>query len=220
MILTGTEENYLKAIYSLSGSENSFISNNDIGNELDIKPSSVTDMIKKLGEKGFVEYKKYKGSKLSKEGVDIAISIVRKHRLWEVFLVEKLKFGWDEVHDIAEQLEHVVSNDLTNRLDEFLGFPKYDPHGDAIPDKNGNVLHSSDLIDLKDLSLDTWGSIKGLNKSDDLFLSYLKKMGLILGVKIKITEKFEFDGSALIEIYDSGKLNVSSKILENLKVQI
>ncbi|MBV1888574.1 MAG: metal-dependent transcriptional regulator, partial [Urechidicola sp.] len=137
--LSYTEENYLKAIFSLSIKNENAVSTNDIANKLNTKASSVTDMIKKLADKKLVDYKKYQGATLTKKGLKIAVSIVRNHRLWEVFLVEKLDFTWDKVHDLAEQLEHIKSEQLTEKLDTFLGHPTHDPHGDPIPDKDGKI---------------------------------------------------------------------------------
>ena len=145
-----TEENYLKAIYKLSLNGVQGVSTNAIADKLATKPSSVTDMIKKLADKKLVSYQKYQGVNLTKKGSDVAVSIIRNHRLWEVFLVEKLNFKWDEVHDLAEELEHINTHKLTERLDEFLGFPKFDPHGDPIPDKDGNIIQHKDVT-LSDL---------------------------------------------------------------------
>ena len=134
-----TEENYLKAIYSLSLKNEKLVSTNDIAKKLGTKASSVTDMLKKLADKKLVDYTKYHGTSLTKKGVKISLLIVRKHRLWETFLVEKLHFKWTEVHVLAEQLEHIKSEELTNRLEAFLEFPTHDPHGDPIPNKDGIV---------------------------------------------------------------------------------
>jgi len=135
-----TEENYIKAIFKLEElNQSKAVSTNDIAIKLSMQPASVTDMIKRLAEKKIVSYKKYHGVLLTVKGKKIALTIIRKHRLWEVFLVKKLNFKWDEVHEIAEQLEHINSNELVEKLDDFLGNPKFDPHGDAIPDKEGNM---------------------------------------------------------------------------------
>ena len=134
-----TEENYLKAIYHLSTGNNSVVSTNQIAEITNTKAASVTDMLKKLAEKKLINYIKYQGVTLTEAGKNAAVNIVRKHRLWEVFLVEKLGFKWDEVHDIAEELEHINSESLINRLDDFLGNPAADPHGDPIPDRSGTI---------------------------------------------------------------------------------
>ena len=138
MAFTLSEENYLKAIYHLESISGKGISTNAIAKKLNTKASSVTDMVKRLAEKEVLVYKKYQGVSLTDYGSKTAVEVIRKHRLWEVFLVEKLNFSWDEVHDVAEQLEHIKSPKLINELDTFLGFPKTDPHGDSIPDKDGN----------------------------------------------------------------------------------
>src|SRR5680860_794131 len=150
-MLTFSEENYLKAIFHLERTHPNGVSTNALAKEMETKASSVTDMIKKLSEKNLINYKKYKGFKLSHFGMKTAIAIIRKHRLWEVFLVEKLNFSWDEVHEVAEQLENIKSEQLIRELDRFLGFPKRDPHGDPIPDAEGNftVLNKVLLSDLK-----------------------------------------------------------------------
>src|SRR6056300_1724498 len=139
MSYTKTEENYLKAIYVLESKFGKEVSTNELANKLDTKASSVTDMVKKLAKKELITYEKYKGVSLSKKGKNIAISIIRNHRIWEVFLVEKLHYKWDEVHEIAEQLEHIKSDELVDRLDDFLEHPSFDPHGDPIPDREGNI---------------------------------------------------------------------------------
>jgi DtxR family transcriptional regulator, Mn-dependent transcriptional regulator len=132
-IFTLSEENYLKAIYHLSKEEDESVSTNALAERLETTAASVSDMLKKLAKKELIEYKKYQGVNISEKGKRVALQIIRKHRLWEVFLVEKLSFNWDEVHEIAEQLEHIDSPTLVKRLDEFLGYPKFDPHGDPIP---------------------------------------------------------------------------------------
>ncbi len=163
-----TEENYLKAIYKLSLNGVQGVSTNAIADKLATKPSSVTDMIKKLADKKLVSYQKYQGVNLTKRGRDIAVSIIRNHRLWEVFLVEKLNFKWDEVHDLAEELEHINTHKLTERLDEFLEFPKFDPHGDPIPDKDGNIVQHKDIT-LSDLSTGRKTVIVGIKNHSKVF---------------------------------------------------
>ncbi|AOW20910.1 metal-dependent transcriptional regulator [Urechidicola croceus] len=215
--LTYTEENYLKAIFSLSTKETKGISTNDIAEKLDTKPSSVTDMIKKLAEKKLVNYKKYQGVLLSKEGRKTAVSIVRNHRLWEVFLVDKLDFDWDEVHELAEQLEHIKSTQLTERLDEFLGFPTHDPHGDPIPDKNGNIEHKS-TIQLSSVALEVESVVVGVKDSSSDFLKYLNKKGIGIGNTIKIIHKETFDKSLEILIDNKATL-ITEEVAKNLFVK-
>src|SRR5690554_7659989 len=153
--MTNSEENYLKIIYHLSLNSNSGVSTNAIAHAMESKPSSVTDMVQKLADKNLVAYKKYQGVQLTEKGKEVAMHIVRKHRLWEVFLVEKLGFSWDEVHDIAEQLEHIQSENLIDRLDKFLDFPTEDPHGDPIPNNKGELPKLKRQLDRKSTRLNS-----------------------------------------------------------------
>ena len=212
-------ENYLKAIFSLTeGSNQSEANTSSIADYLATKSSSVTDMLQKLDKKGLVNYQKYKGAKLTKKGRVISLNIVRKHRLWEVFLVEKLGFKWDQIHDIAEQMEHIQSQELTDRLDTFLEFPKFDPHGDPIPDKEGNIKHHSSAIDLFDLEEGKKGVIVGVNDSSDDFLRYLEKHNLALGTEIELVERFEFDQSISVATLSNSSLSLSAQAARNILV--
>ena len=216
-MFTLSEENYLKAIYHLESGSKKGISTNAIAKSLETKASSVTDMIKKLSEKEVVLYIKYQGVTLTEFGKKTAANIVRKHRLWEVFLVEKLNFSWDEVHDVAEQLEHIKSSKLINQLDALLGFPTHDPHGDPIPDKDGNV-NTVDKILLSTFNKDESGVCVGVNDSSSEFLRFLDKKKITLGKKITVLEKEDFDDSLSIEI-DGEKLSISKKIANNLYIK-
>jgi DtxR family Mn-dependent transcriptional regulator len=216
-MFTLSEENYLKAIYHLEVGTKKGISTNAIAKSLETKASSVTDMVKKLSEKKVVLYKKYQGVTLTAFGKKTAANIVRKHRLWEVFLVEKLNFSWDEVHEVAEQLEHIKSPKLINQLDALLGFPTHDPHGDPIPDKDGNV-NTVDKILLSTFSKDESGICVGVNDSSSEFLRFLDKKKITLGKKITVLEKEDFDDSLSIEI-DGKKLSISKKIANNLYIK-
>lgn len=213
-----TEENYLKAIYHLGGAGNIAVNTNSIAELTNTKAASVTDMLKKLADKGLINYIKYQGVTLTEKGKGTAINIVRKHRLWEVFLVEKLGFKWDEVHDIAEELEHINSEQLIDRLDEFLGSPKADPHGDPIPDRDG-VFHKKELVKLADLSAKQEGKISGVNEHSAAFLQYLEKAGLTLGTSIIVKESLEYDGSVCLLI-GKREITVSSKVAKNLLIQL
>jgi DtxR family Mn-dependent transcriptional regulator len=213
-MFTLSEENYLKAIYHLEIDADKGISTNSIAKKLETKASSVTDMVKKLSEKEVVVYKKYQGVKLTNYGKKTAANIVRKHRLWEVFLVEKLNFSWDEVHDVAEQLEHIKSPKLINQLDSFLGFPSNDPHGDPIPDKEGNLKIIEKSL-LSTFSKNESGVCVGVDDSSSEFLRYLDKKGITLGKQITVLEKEDFDDSLSIEM-DNKKFSISNKIANNL----
>ena len=212
-----SEENYLKAIFHLTTAEKKGISTNAIAEKLATKPSSVTDMIRKLSDKKVVSYKKYYGVALTNSGRKIAANIVRKHRLWEVFLVEKLQFSWDEVHDVAEQLEHIQSPKLIQQLDHFLGFPTQDPHGDPIPDQNGNLKTIEKRL-LSSLVKNEAGVCIGVDDSSSEFLQFLDKRGITLGKQIKVLEKEAFDDSLIIEI-NQQKMTISKKIANNLYIQ-
>lgn len=216
--MTFSEENYLKSIYHLTVVLSSGVSTNAIAEVMETKASSVTDMLKKLAEKDLVNYKKYQGVTLTDQGKLEAKMIVRKHRLWEVFLVEKLAFSWDEVHDIAEQLEHIKSEKLINKLDDFLGNPTEDPHGDPIPNAQGQ-LPKIDKQLLSDLCEGQKGICVGVKDTSSEFLKYLDKQGIALGSAIEIIGKESFDLSLRIKV-DNALLNVSSKIASNLFVKL
>ncbi|MEQ9263513.1 MAG: metal-dependent transcriptional regulator [Owenweeksia sp.] len=214
---TLTEENYLKAIYFLSRDADKGVSTNSISESLETKPSTVTEMLRKLKEKGVLHYKKYQGAELTEEGEKVAISTVRKHRLWECFLVDKLNFGWEEVHEIAEQLEHIQSRKLTDHLEEFLGFPQYDPHGDPIPDKNGIFPHSSNLT-LDNCKPGKTVKVRGVKDTAPDFLKYIAKLGIGLGDEIEIIEIEEFDRSMRLSVHGQ-ELHLSSLASKNIFVQ-
>jgi len=216
-MFTLSEENYLKAIYHLEVDGAKGITTNAIAKKLATKASSVSDMIKKLSEKEVLIYKKYQGVKLTEFGVKTAANIVRKHRLWEVFLVDKLNFSWDEVHDVAEQLEHIKSPKLINQLDIFLGYPTHDPHGDPIPDKEGNLKTIEKSL-LSTLLKNESGICVGVDDSSSEFLKFLDKKGISLGKKITILDKEVFDNSLSILI-DDKKLSISNKIANNLYIK-
>lgn len=215
IMLSFSEENYLKAIYHLSVESGGSVSTNSIADNLDTKAASVSDMIRKLSEKGVVSYRKYHGVTVSDEGRQVALNVIRKHRLWETFLVEKLRFNWDEVHDVAEQLEHIHSPLLVKRLDEFLGYPKFDPHGDPIPDENGE-FNCKSREPLSSVEVGTYGIIVAVNDSSAPFLQYVDKIGLYLGAKVKIVSKEEFDGSLELIIDNHQKIFVSKEVSENI----
>ena len=216
--MTLSEENYLKAIYHLTVVSNADVSTNAIAEMIETKASSVTDMLKKLAEKNLVNYKKYQGVSLTDQGKLAAKMIVRKHRLWEVFLVEKLDFSWDEVHDIAEQLEHIKSEKLINKLDDFLGNPTEDPHGDPIPNAQGQILKIDKQL-LSELIENQKGICVGVKDTSSEFLKYLDKQEIALGSKIEIIGKETFDLSLKIKV-DGKNLTISNKIASNLFVKM
>lgn len=210
------EENYIKAIYHAQEGDD-LVSTNKIAARMNTKASSVTDMLKKLADKQLVEYIPYKGSRLTKNGLDYVMQIIRKHRLWEVFLVQKLQFSWDEVHEVAEQLEHIQSRKLINELDKLLGFPKQDPHGDPIPDRDGNLEKTSNVM-LSQLSKNDEGTIAGVVDTSTAFLKYLDKHNVQLGSSIKFVDREEYDQSVIIEV-DGEKLTVSQKTADHLYIK-
>ncbi len=215
--MTTSEENYIKVIYHLSLVSPKGVNTNAIAGMLETKASSVTDMLKKLSEKELVAYQKYQGVTLTEKGFLSAKMIVRKHRLWEVFLVEKLQFSWDEVHEIAEELEHIKSESLIDKLDEFLGFPDFDPHGDPIPNRNGEIKKISKLL-LSEAELNKEYFCIGVKDSSSDFLKYLDKQKIALGSKFIIKEKENFDDTLTVEV-NSKELTLSNKIANNLYVQ-
>ena len=218
MTTSFTEENYLKTIYHLYTDENGTVSTNAISESLHTKAASVTDMLKKLADKELINYAKYQGVTLTKIGKQKAITIIRKHRLWEVFLVDKLNFKWDEVHDLAEELEHINSEILINRLDEFLNFPEKDPHGDPIPDKNG-ILKSLELITIAKMNIGQCGKISGVSEHSKDFLQYLEKTGLTLGQEINVIDKITFDGAVIVGI-NQREQTISREVAKNLLISL
>lgn len=216
--MTYSEENYLKVIYHLSLTSTKGVTTNAIANVMESKPSSVTDMVQKLAEKELVIYKKYQGVELTDEGRFMALMIVRKHRLWEVFLVDKLDFSWDEVHDVAEQLEHIKSEKLTNKLDAFLGFPTEDPHGDPIPDKEGKMAKIEKQL-LSEIPAGRRAICVGVKDSSSTFLQYLDKQQIALGSTLEVVSKEDFDLSLTLRV-DNKEVTVSNKIAGNLFVKL
>lgn len=210
-----SEENYIKAIYKISANGNQEVNTNAIADCLNTKAASVTDMLRKLSSKNLVHYVKYKGVSLTEEGERVALQIIRKHRLWEVFLVEKLRFNWDEVHEVAEELEHIQSSLLIKRLDEFLGFPRFDPHGDPIPSETGELNIKQQKL-LADMEINDAGVVAGVNDSQPLFLQYLDKMGIFLGAKVKVVDKIPYDNSLEINIENKKNIMISNDVSKNI----
>ncbi len=217
-MLSHTEENYLKVIYKISSTEQKTVSTNAISKDIQTSAASVTDMLKRLAEKKLINYEKYKGATLTKSGQKIANTLIRRHRLWEVFLVDKLNFNWDEVHDIAEELEHINSKDLIDRLDNYLGHPKFDPHGDPIPDEDGKytLRQQTCLIDMK---VGEKGVIVGVQEHSTPFLQYLDRLNLRLGLSIELLEKFDYDESIRIMLNGNSEQILTQKVVQNLLIQ-
>lgn len=216
-MLSFTEENYIKAIYHLSANNHNTVSTNAIAESIQASAASVTDMLKKLKSKKLVVYEKYQGVTLTKAGLQIAKQLVRHHRLWEVFLFEKLSFSWDEVHDMAEQLEHIKSEELINRLDKFLNYPKYDPHGDPIPDQQGNIRQ----VEQKTLAAAKVGDVKkvvGVKDSSAKFLQYLDSVKISLGTELEVLQILDFDNSLVLKLKNKTKIGVSQQVVKNLLV--
>ena len=215
--MTISEENYIKVIYHLSLVSPKGVNTNAIAGMMETKASSVTEMLKKLSDKSVLIYQKYQGVNLTETGLLIAKMIVRKHRLWEVFLVEKLHFSWDEVHEIAEELEHIKSEKLINKLDEFLDFPAFDPHGDPIPDENGAIKKVEKLL-LAEAKLNVEYQCVGVKDTSVAFLQYLDKQKISLGCKFKIIEKESFDETLTLNL-ENKNITISNKIASNLYVK-
>lgn len=213
------EENYLKAIFKLSEKEAKAASTNAIAGEMQTTAASVTDMLKRLAEKNLIDYEKYRGVQLTDDGSRVATALIRKHRLWEVFLTEKLGFAWDEVHDIAEQLEHVQSDTLIERLDAFLGRPKFDPHGDPIPDAQGRWAFRPQTL-LSALQPGDSGAVTGVNDHSATFLQYLDQLGLSLGARLELLERVPFDHSMRVRTQDGREVTLSDKVGQNLFITV
>jgi DtxR family Mn-dependent transcriptional regulator len=218
MKLSITEENYLKAIFKLSEKDKKAVSTNAIAKEMQTSAASVTDMLKRLAEKELIKYKKYKGVSLSEKGTKTSTSLVRKHRLWEVFLVDKLDFGWDEVHEIAEQLEHIDSAALVNRLDAFLNYPKFDPHGDPIPSADGKFTLRSQQI-LTEVTHHTPVLVVGVKEHSAAFLRHLDEMDIHLGQELEVLEQYAYDDSISVRVGDRTRM-ISAKVGRNIFVKM
>lgn len=219
MEISYTEENYLKALYTLSqGAELGRIRTRDLAERLEVKPASVNDMLKRLKEKSCVEYEKYGKIQLTEEGNLLALQIIRKHRLWETFLYNTLGFGWEQVHEIAEELEHIQSTELVNRLDKFLGFPTYDPHGDPIPNVRGEIEMLT-RTDLNEVEVGKTCKVVGVRDSSEAFLRYARQQGIELGTRLSLLFREDFDGQTQVKIGRT-ELSISQKFASNLYVEL
>lgn len=211
------EENYIKAIYHLQQTEGN-VTTNELAAELRTKAASVTDMLKKLKAKKLLNYEKYQGFRLSAEGKKIALNIIRKHRLWEYFLVEKLQFGWDEVHEVAEELEHISSKKLVDKLDAYLDYPKFDPHGDPIPDSSGKMA-AQKHINLIDLPVNEPAEIVSVGSQSTELLELLRHKNLQIGTVLEVKKTFSFDHSIEIKIKGQGPFIISQQLAQALFVK-
>jgi DtxR family Mn-dependent transcriptional regulator len=211
------EENYIKAIWHLQQADSN-VTTNELAAELHTKPASVTDMLKRLKEKKLLNYEPYYGVKLNAEGKKLALSIIRKHRLWEYFLVEKLKFNWDEVHAIAEELEHVSSPELVKRLDDFLGNPRFDPHGDPIPDHSGK-MESVNQISLHELKEHTSAIVTGVGDQSSSLLELLNRKNINIGTKLEIKQRNSFDASVEIKLRNQPLVTISEQLAKKIFVK-
>lgn len=217
--LSFTEENYLKAMYHLSKGGLESVNTNAISESMSTTPASANDMVKRLSAKKLISHKKYKGATLLSSGKMVALKVIRKHRLWEVFLVEKLNFKWDEVHEIAEQLEHIKSAILIEKLDDFLGHPTMDPHGDPIPDENG-IMKETIRASIDEVSTGSLGIVVAVNSDDTLLLQHLDQLGIQIGSRVELIERMEFDGSVTIQIDNEKNQFLSKHVAENLMVTL
>jgi DtxR family transcriptional regulator, Mn-dependent transcriptional regulator len=217
MKYSASKENYLKAIFHLQQDQSS-VSTNAVADALKTKPASVTDMLKKLKAQRLLQYEKYRGVRLTPEGRKIAVSIIRKHRLWELFLTEKLGFGWEEVHEIAEELEHISSKKLIDRLDQFLDYPAVDPHGDPIPDMQGK-MRTSEQLNLADLPLNTNAVVSHISDASSDFIELLTHKNISMGTRIEVKKKFEFDGSLEVKVNKQPAFTISNELAKSLFVK-
>ena len=211
-----SEENYIKAIFHLQ--KDGTVTTNELAAELHTKPASVTDMMKKLSTKKLVHYKAYHGFTLTGEGRKVALLIIRRHRLWEFFLAEKLKFSWEEVHAVAEDLEHVSSKKLIDKLDEYLGFPRTDPHGDPIPDSNGKI-ETSKQVCLLEMPLNKSGIVSHVSDQSSGMLDLLSHKKIGIGTKLEVKKRFSYDNSLEIKIQQQTPINISEQLAKNIFVR-
>lgn len=214
---TSTEENYIKAIYHLQQPTGK-VTTNELSASLHTKPATVTDMLKKLKAKNLLQYEPYKEFYLSSEGKKVALIIIRRHRLWECFLVEKLAFGWNEVHEVAEELEHVGSKKLIDKLDAFLDFPKFDPHGDPIPDANGKMSVMQQVC-LTELPLNKQAQVVSVGSQANELLELLSHKSIAIGTKLEVKKRFAFDGSVEVKIKNLAAVNISEQLAKVLFVR-
>ncbi|MEO7311268.1 MAG: metal-dependent transcriptional regulator [Chitinophagaceae bacterium] len=217
-MFTTAEENYIKAVYHLQQAGKNVLTN-DLAGSLQTKPASVTDMLKKLEAKGLLLYQKYYGVRLTNDGKKLALAIIRRHRLWEYFLVEHLQFGWDEVHEIAEQLEHVKSDLLTDKLDVYMGSPKFDPHGDPIPDSKGRIEVQQQVC-LLQLKPGQGAAICAVTEQSSELLEMLRMKQLQIGTRLEVKQHFNFDNSMEIQVRNQPPFSISEQLAKHLFVKL
>ncbi len=216
MKYSASKENYIKAVYHLQ-QEQDAVTTNALAEALQTKPASVTDMLKKLKTQKLLQYEKYQGVRLTAEGRKLAMQIIRKHRLWECFLVQKLKFGWEEVHEIAEELEHIGSKKLIDLLDAFLEFPQCDPHGDPIPDINGKMPQLQKLS-VSELAINSSGTVNGISDQSPDMLELLNHKNIQIGTRLEVKRKFLADGSMELKIRNQQSVTISEHVAKNVWV--
>ncbi|MBK7104062.1 MAG: metal-dependent transcriptional regulator [Ignavibacteriae bacterium] len=215
---TISKENYLKTIFMQNSLNGKMITSSELAKELNVSKAAISEMANKLSQQGYIEYRKFKGIKLLAKGKKIAIDVIRKHRLWELFLIETLGLSWDEVHAEAEKLEHCTTINLIDKIDEHLNFPSLDPHGEPIPNKRGEFRAVKDDIPMKECSINKKYLIVRVNDKSDELMKYLSKISISLNKEISILDKINFDGSILINI-NKTKQMLSEKIIENIFVR-
>ncbi|MBS1665922.1 MAG: metal-dependent transcriptional regulator [Bacteroidetes bacterium] len=217
MKYSASKEDYLKAIYHLQEGQ-SVVTTNALAAALQAKPASITDMLKKLKKEKLLNYERYKGFRLNNEGKKVAVHIIRKHRLWEYFLVNKLQFGWDEVHEIAEELEHLSSKKLVDQLDAFLEYPATDPHGDPIPDSQGRFIQERQ-VSLLDYPLNKMAKVSGVASQTKEMLDLLQHKNIQIGTRLEVKRKFPFDNSLELKIRNQPTITVSELVAKNVMVK-
>lgn len=217
MNFSTSEENYIKTIFHLQ-EEDGTVTTNELAHALETRPASVTDMMKKLKSKKLVHYQPYRGFRLTAEGRKVALGIIRRHRLWEYFLAEKLKFSWDEVHEVAEHLEHVSSKNLVDKLDAFLGYPRFDPHGDPIPDTHGK-MESKKQVSLPDLPVNIPAQVSQLMNPSAELLELLHNKKIKIGTRLEVKKRFDFDQSMEIRIQNKIPISISEQLAKNIFVK-
>jgi DtxR family Mn-dependent transcriptional regulator len=216
---TISKENYLKAIYNYKNSEGETATTSNLAKDLEVSNAAISDMAKKLSDSGLITYEKYKGMELTSKGERIALNVIRRHRLWELFLMKVLELNWSDIHDEAERLEHHTSESLIDKIDEYLNYPEFDPHGHPIPKKNGMFPKSPKIILLSNAELNRNYIFVRVNDRKSELISFLTNLGITLNTNLTVLEKFNFDESIVVRINDR-KISLSKKVSENMYVQL